>query len=48
MTRPRVRVVVVDHDGRDLTMRCLEHLVATDHPDAALAAIRDYYAKTPR
>jgi GT2 family glycosyltransferase len=33
---PRVRVVVVDHDGRDLTMQCLEHLVATDHPQEAL------------
>ncbi len=31
-----VRVVVVDHDGRDLTMECLEHLVATDHPEGAL------------
>lgn len=36
MTEPRVRVVVVDHDGGDLTMECLEHLVATDHPEDAL------------
>jgi GT2 family glycosyltransferase len=36
MTAPRVRVVVVDYNGGDLTIRCLEHLVATDHPADAL------------
>lgn len=36
MTPPRVRVVVVDHDGGDLTLECLEHLVATQHPADAL------------
>jgi GT2 family glycosyltransferase len=36
---PRVRVVVVDHDGRDLTVECLEHLVATDHPEGALEIV---------
>ena len=29
---PRVRVVVVDYNGGDLTIDCLEHLVATEHP----------------
>jgi GT2 family glycosyltransferase len=33
---PRVRVVVVDFNGGDLTIGCLEHLVATDHPAEAL------------
>lgn len=39
MAPARVRVVVVDHDGRDLTLRCIEHLVATDHPEDALEIV---------
>ncbi|HEY3725273.1 MAG TPA: glycosyltransferase family 2 protein [Acidimicrobiia bacterium] len=33
---PRIRVVVVDYNGGDLTIDCLEHLVASDHPADAL------------
>ena len=36
MSIPRVRVVVVDYNGGDLTLECLEHLVATQHPADAL------------
>jgi O-antigen biosynthesis protein len=33
---PRVRVVVVDFNGGPLTLECLEHLVAMQHPADAL------------
>ena len=36
MSSPRIRVVVVDYDGGDRTVDCLEHLVATQHPADAL------------
>ncbi|MFM8304095.1 MAG: glycosyltransferase [Actinomycetota bacterium] len=36
---PRVRVVVVDYDGGDLTLECLRSLVATDWPADALEIV---------
>jgi GT2 family glycosyltransferase len=39
MSAPRVRVVVVDYDGGDLTLRCLERLVASEHPADALDVV---------
>jgi GT2 family glycosyltransferase len=39
VTTPRVRVVVVDYNGGELTTTCLEHLVATDHPEDALEIV---------
>ncbi len=33
---PRIRIVVVDYNGGDLTFDCLEHLVASEHPADAL------------
>lgn len=39
MSRPRVRAVVVDYNGGDLTIACLEHLVATDQPEAELEIV---------
>ena len=34
--RLRVRAIVVDFDGGDLTVECLEHLLATDAPEIEL------------
>lgn len=39
MSAPRVRVVVVDYDGGDLTLECLRSLVATDWPPGALEVV---------
>jgi len=36
---PLVHVVVVDHDGGDLTLGCLRHLVATDWPAERLRIV---------
>jgi GT2 family glycosyltransferase len=39
VTAPRVRAVVVDHNGGDVTVECLEHLVASAHPADGLEVV---------
>ncbi len=36
---PRVGVVVLDHDGSDLTLRCLQSIGSTDWPAEALSVV---------
>jgi GT2 family glycosyltransferase len=39
VTVARVGVVVIDHDGGDLTRRCVESIAATDWPSEALSVV---------